>query len=56
MNARSGPRRPTAQSLTADTFLRSDSSTPAFLPGSASASTADPVCMRDSGWATYDFQ
>ena len=56
MKARSGPRRPTAQSLTADTFLRSPSSTPAFRSGGASASTAVPVCMRDRGWATYDFQ
>ncbi len=56
MKARSGPRRPTAQSLTAETFLRSASSTLAFLAGGASASTAVPVCMRDSGWATNDRQ
>ncbi len=56
MNARSGPRCPTAQSLTAETFLRSDSSTFALPAGGASASTVVPVCIRDSGWATNDRQ
>jgi hypothetical protein len=42
--------------LTAETFLRSASSTLAFLPGGASASTVVPVCIRDRGWATNDRQ
>jgi hypothetical protein len=42
--------------LTADTLLRSASSTLAFLPGGASVRIAVPVCMRDSGLATNDRQ
>ena len=56
MKARSGPCRPSAQSLTLLTPRRRTSRTLAFLPGSARVSTPLPVCTLDSGLATNDVQ